>query len=150
DGQRQARREAGARRRRHDHVRQVPGEVQIAMTRRSSFFLFACAALAAAAVPRVARADIEVHLSSRANDDSKAKEEHTDAPFIDATVIGGSAPPLDKLTLTQTDAKPAAITIKALAVKKYAEGPDKLAVVFLIEGHELWLGNESYVEEGNP
>ena len=98
------------------------------------------------AAPRAVRAQVEVHLSVKPNDDPKAKEAGTNAPLIEATVIGGAPPDIAKLSLTQTDAKPAAITIKASALKKYTEGPETLGVVVLVEGHELWMGNESYAE----
>ncbi|HTJ46930.1 MAG TPA: FHA domain-containing protein [Kofleriaceae bacterium] len=100
-------------------------------------------------VPRAARAQLEVHLSSKPNEDPKAKEAGTNAPIIEATVIGGAAPEAAKLALTQTDAKPAAVTIKATSVKKYVEGPENIAIVVLIEGHELWMGNEAYADEAD-
>src|SRR5262245_60621546 len=65
------------------------------------------------AAPRAARAQLEVHLGVKPNEDPKAREAGTNAPFIEATVIGGAPPDLAKLSLTETDAKPAPISIKA-------------------------------------
>jgi hypothetical protein len=90
-----------------------------------------------------------VHLSTKANEDPKAKESGLNAPFIEATVIGGAPPDLAKLSLTQTDEKPAAVTIKASALKKYTEGPESIGIVVLVEGHELWMGNESYADDAD-
>ena len=98
------------------------------------------AALAVVAVPRVARAQVEIHLSSKAADPKKPG-----APSVQATVINGPAGvPADKFSLIESDAKPAPVTIKAKDVKTYVEGNETLAVVVLIEGHGLWMGNPDF------
>lgn len=67
-------------------------------------------------------------------------------PVITATVIG-LVPGVvsEKVALVQTDlAKP--VTLPAQLVKKYVEGSETLALIVLIQGHEIWMGNESYAE----
>jgi len=100
----------------------------------------AAAALAGVAAPRVAHAQVEIHLSSKPADPKKPG-----APMIQATVINGPAGvPADKFSLIESDAKPAPVTIKAKDVKTYTEGTETLAVAVLIEGHGLWMGNPDF------
>lgn len=90
----------------------------------------------------VAAAQPQVTLTPRPVVDPKRKNA---APDIEATVIAGPNVPLDQFTLTQSDAK-VPVTLKASSIKKYTEGSEAISVVLLIEGHEVWLGNESYEE----
>jgi hypothetical protein len=96
-----------------------------------------------AAAPVVARAEIEVRLSVKVSDDPKRRGA---APDIEATIIGGpGGVPADKFSLVQTDAK-VPVNLKATGLRKYTEGNETIAVVLLVEGHEVWMGNESYAE----
>lgn len=67
-------------------------------------------------------------------------------PVITATVIGLLPGVVqEKVFLVQTDlAKP--VSLPAIAIKKYVEGAETLALMVLVEGHEIWMGNESYAE----
>src|SRR5262249_56247873 len=42
------------------------------------------------------------------------------------------------------------VTMTATKVTRYVEGHEPLGVAVVIEGHELWMGNESYVDESDP
>jgi hypothetical protein len=72
------------------------------------------------------------------------KRKHA-APDIEATVVGGPPLPIDKFSLTQVDAK-VPVAMKALSLKKYVEGSEAITLIIVLEGHEIWIGNESYVE----
>ncbi len=67
---------------------------------------------------------------------------------IEAKIIGGPAGvTADKFELVQTDNKKGAIAIKADSIKTYVQGSETLAVVVLVEAHEIWIGNDKWVED---
>ncbi len=69
-------------------------------------------------------------------------------PEIEAKVIGGPAGVTpDKFELVQTDNKKGPIPIKAESIKTYVQGSETLAVVVLVEAHEIWIGNDKWVED---
>ena len=87
---------------------------------------------------------VEVFLSVRPQDPaSKTKD---DAPFIDATVIGGAGLPVEKFTLTDTTAKPP-VTLKAISLRPYTAGTETIAIAFVFNGQEAWIGNDDYEAE---
>ncbi|HPH69790.1 MAG TPA: hypothetical protein PLF40_28760, partial [Kofleriaceae bacterium] len=72
------------------------------------------------------------------------------APEIEATIIGaGAGTPADKFSLTQTDAKTPIPPIKASGVRPYTQGSETIAIAVLIEGHNIWIGNDTYTPEGD-
>ena len=94
-------------------------------------------------ISSVASAEVQVRLAVKTHDDPKRAGQ---APDIDATIIGGRAGvPLEKVSLSQSDAK-VPFSMKATALKKYSEGTETIAVVVLVEGHEVWMGNETYAD----
>jgi hypothetical protein len=101
------------------------------------------AAVALRAAP--VHAGPEVYLNVKVSDDPKDKGK---PPFIEAIVVAGPAgKPPDAWTLAQVDAKQP-IAIQATKMRKYTEGNDTIAVVLLLEGHKIFIGNETYEE--NP
>ncbi len=100
------------------------------------------AVLVLAVGARAAHAQTEVILQVKVSDDPKKKGA---APDIEATVIEGPGGlPAEKFSLIQADAK--GVALRATSLRKYSESSDTIAVVVLVEGHEVWMGNDSYVE----
>lgn len=67
-------------------------------------------------------------------------------------VIDYSVPGLDaeKFALKDLEAEPAEISVPAEKVITFPQSNDKLALVVLIQGDEVWMGNETYVAEDDP
>lgn len=65
-----------------------------------------------------------------------------------ATVISGTAPPpVDKISLVQTDNKKTPeIVLNASDLKTYVQGDDSLGVAVVFETQHLWLGNDTWWE----
>ncbi len=90
---------------------------------------------------------VEVFLSVKTPDpNSKAKD---DAPQIEATVVGGPTVPVEKFVLVDPSAKPP-VTIKASALRPYTAGTEAIAVAFVINGQEVWIGNDELEPEESP
>jgi hypothetical protein len=90
----------------------------------------------------------KVYLQVKPVDPLDAKRKGN-APEIEATIVGaGAGIPQDKFTLTQTDAKSPIPPMKASSVRAYTQGSETIAVVVLIEGHNIWIGNDDYAPEG--
>lgn len=126
-------------------TRSVMANAMVKMSSAAARRVVVLVALLVALVGRgtPARAQIVVNLTAKpVLDDPKRKNA---APDIEATVIGGPPMPMDKFTLTQVDAK-VPVAMKATAMRKYVEGPEPISLVVVLEGHEIWIGNESYVE----
>lgn len=95
---------------------------------------------------RPARADgqVEVFLQVKTPDPT-SKQKH-DAPSIEATVVGGATIPMDKFVLTEPGAK-TPIALKATALRPYTEGSETIAMAFVINGQEVWIGNDDIEPE---
>ncbi len=90
---------------------------------------------------------IEIQLSTKAQDpNGKTKD---DAPTIEATIIGGPNVPLDQFTISEANAK-VPLSIKASGKHDYNQGTDTVAIALVINGQEIWIGNDDIVEESNP
>ena len=104
-----------------------------------SLSILAVAAMLFAVSP--ARADeLKVHLQVKPQDPADAKHKG-DAPNIEATVIDGPNVPLDKFTLFEANAKNP-VNLKAIAKREYTEGTDTIAIALVLNGQEIWIGNE--------
>jgi hypothetical protein len=113
---------------------------------KTSLLVSCLVVLIALAVGAPVRAAPQVKLKAVAPEtiDPKLKGK---APFVLATVINGpSAKTAEDVSLVQDGTKP--VEIKADQLKTYAEGNEPISIVLLIEGHFLYMGNESY--EDNP
>ena len=114
--------------------------------RTGALVLAAMLGVAARATPAAAEGGGEYFLNVKVNADPKEKNKKP-APNIEAIVVAGPAgKPAEVWQLSQTDAK-VPIAITAIKMRKYTEGNDTIAVVLLLEGHELFIGNTSYIED---
>jgi hypothetical protein len=110
----------------------------------ASAWLIAIAIVAGLGARTVALADPQVYLNVKISDDPKDKGR---APFIEATVVDGPAgKPANVWSLSQVDQK-APIDIPAIRMRTYKESNETIAVVLLLEGHMLFIGNKSYEED---
>ncbi|MBA3541184.1 MAG: hypothetical protein H0T79_16350, partial [Deltaproteobacteria bacterium] len=90
---------------------------------------------------------IEVYLTVKPQD-PRGKSPN-DAPTIEATVIGGPNAPLDKFTLTEPTAK-IPVALKATGKKEFTQGTETIAIALVINGQEVWIGNDDIEQEENP
>jgi hypothetical protein len=68
-------------------------------------------------------------------------------PEIVATVTDGPAgTTADRWSLAQIDTQPV-VEVRASALRRYQEMDEPIAIVVLVEGHFLWMGNTSYEED---
>jgi hypothetical protein len=111
-----------------------------------SFAALVAILVASMVMPRVAMAGTELRARTMAATEVDPKLKGK-APFIEITVINGPAKNSpDEFALHEEAAPP--VTIKATGFTSYLEGKEPISIVLLLEGHELWMGNESY--ETNP
>ncbi len=90
---------------------------------------------------RVAYADeLKVHLQVKPADPNDPKQKGN-APQIEATIIGGPNVPLDKFSITEAGTK-TPVTLKAVSKREYTEGTDTIAIALVINGQEIWIGND--------
>jgi hypothetical protein len=107
-------------------------------------------AVACLAVPGRVHADasnIEVRLEVKPPDRGNPKTKD-DAPQIEATVIGAPNVPAEKFTLHE-DVKQA-VEVKALSKRDYAQGTERLAIALVMNGWEIWIGNDDVLPDGDP
>ncbi|HLL22612.1 MAG TPA: FHA domain-containing protein [Kofleriaceae bacterium] len=81
----------------------------------------------------------KVHLQIKTQDPSGKNAK--DAPMIEATIIDGPNLPLDKFSISESGAK-VPISLKAISKREYTEGTDTIAIALVINGQEIWIGNE--------
>ena len=90
----------------------------------------------------IAHADdgVGVFLQVKVNEgkDPKTKGQ---AHQIEATIINGPNTTLDKITLSEANSK-TPVTLKAVSKRDYTEGTDTLAIALVINGQEIWIGND--------
>jgi hypothetical protein len=94
-----------------------------------------------------ARAEVEVFLQVKPQD--PASKTKNDAPMIEATIIGGATVPQDKFVITEPGAKPP-VTIKASALRPYTAGTETIAIAFVFNGQEIWIGNDDIEPPDSP
>jgi hypothetical protein len=107
-------------------------------------------AVACLAVPGQVHADassIEVRFEVKPPDRGNPKTKD-DAPQIEATVIGAPNFPAEKFTLRE-DIKQA-VELKPISKRDYAQGTEKLAVALVMNGWEIWIGNDDVLPDGDP
>ncbi len=127
--------------------------MRIPKPKLSSIFVVMAIAIAATLVSAVvfsgvALAQKQVQFQVKPADPKDPKRKGM-APEIEATIIGaGAGVPLDKFALVQTDAKTPIPPIKATSVRAYIQGSETIAVAVLIEGQQIWIGNDTYIPEG--
>jgi hypothetical protein len=107
--------------------------------------------VACLAVPGRVRADasnIEVRMEVKPPDRNNPKIKD-DAPQIEATVIGAPNLPGEKFTLREDGAKQP-IELKPTSKREYTQGTEKLAIAIVMNGWEIWIGNDDVLPDGDP
>jgi hypothetical protein len=92
--------------------------------------------------------NIEVLLQVKPPDKNNPKTKD-DAPQIEATVIGAPNLPSDKFTIREEGAKQP-IELKPLTKRDYNQGTEKLAIAIVLNGWEIWIGNDDVLPEDDP
>jgi hypothetical protein len=108
-------------------------------------------AVACLAVPGRVHADasnIEVRMEVKPPDRNNPKTKD-DAPQIEATVIGAPNLPGDKFTLREDGSKQP-VELKPTSKREYAQGTEKLAIAIVMNGWEIWIGNDDVLPDGDP
>ncbi len=100
-----------------------------------------------AATPVHADSNVEVFLQVQAPDPKDPKTAGK-APFIEATVVGGPKTTLDKFSISTTNGNQK-VTMKADHLHDYIEGKETIAIALVIQGQEIWIGNEDIETDDN-
>jgi hypothetical protein len=120
------------------------------MTKHNAWWLGIVAASAVAATGPVyaESSSVEVLLQVKPPDRTNPKTAD-DAPQIEATVIGAPNLPSEKFSLRDETAKQP-LDIKPSSKRDYNQGSETLAVAIVMNGSELWIGNEDYLPQDDP
>jgi hypothetical protein len=98
--------------------------------------------------PSVAQSEgVEVFLTVKEPEPTD-KDKHK-APQIEATIVGAPRVPIEKFTLVEVGAK-IPYAIKATNLREYTSGGETIAVAFVFNGQEVWIGNDDYEPEDSP
>ena len=99
--------------------------------------------------PQTARAEgqVEVYLQVQPADQTNPKERGK-APRIEATVVGGAKTTVDKYSISTT-VSGQKVTIKADKFRDYSEGTETIAIALVINGQQVWIGNEDVETDPN-
>ena len=81
----------------------------------------------------------------KVSDDPKDKGK---APHIELTIVGGPKVPVDKFSLSTT-VNQQKVTLKAEKLREYAEGKETIAIALVINGQEIWIGNDEVETDEN-
>jgi uncharacterized protein YegL len=92
--------------------------------------------------------NVEVYLTVKPPNpnDPKSKDE---APGIEATIINGPNTTLDKFLITEPTAKKP-YQLKAATKREFTQGTETLALALVINGQEIWIGNDDVEPEIDP
>ncbi|HEX4421720.1 MAG TPA: FHA domain-containing protein [Kofleriaceae bacterium] len=93
-------------------------------------------------------ANVEVLMQVKPPDRNNPKTKD-DAPQIEVTAIGAPNLPVDKFTLREEGAKQP-IELKAISKREYNQGTEKLAIAIVMNGWEIWIGNDKVLPEDDP
>jgi len=107
-------------------------------------------ALGLVCAARIAQADsnvVEVYAQVRAPDPHDPKLANK-APSLDVTVIGGAKVPLEKFALSTTN-QGQKVTLRPDKLREYTEGTETIAIALVINGQEIWVGNDDYETDEN-
>ncbi len=98
--------------------------------------------------PAPSSGNVEVLLQVKPPDknDPKKKDE---APQVEATVIGAPNLPAEKFSLLEDGAKQP-VEMKPLSKREYNQGTETVAIAIVMNGWEVWIGNEDMVPEDDP
>lgn len=87
-------------------------------------------------------ADVDVLLQVK-TPDAKAPGTRGDAPRIEATVLDAPTVAADRFVLVDESARPP-IRIPAASRRTFSQGPDPMAIAIVMNGWEMWIGNDTY------
>lgn len=96
-----------------------------------------------------AHADGQIEVFMQVKPQEAGTATANDAPTIEVTVVGGANLPQDKFTLTEPTAKPPVI-VKASSLRPFTAGGETIAVALVINGQEVWIGNDDIEPEDSP
>jgi len=68
------------------------------------------------------------------------------APQLEATIRGAGVQPLEAISLRD----PRGVTVPATAVVPFKHGREAISIAFVVEGSEVWLGNDTFEPEDSP
>lgn len=94
-----------------------------------------------------AEGQVEVYLQVKPADPTDPKQRGK-APTIEATIIGGAKTTVDKFGLSTTNGGQK-VTMKADKLREYADGTETIAIALVINGQEIWIGNEEVEPDPN-
>jgi FHA domain len=106
-------------------------------------------AFALANVRPVHAQGIEVQLQVQPPDPADPKKKGQ-APQVLVTVIGAPNLTADKFSLRPEEKLAKPVELKPLSKRDFIQGAEPLAMVIILEGWEIWIGNEDYVPEDDP
>lgn len=119
-------------------------------SRLSSVARYAGLALGALIAMRQAHAEsnvVEVYAQVRVPDSRDPKQARK-APSLDVTVIGGAKVPLEKFSLSTIN-QGQKVSLKPEKLREYTEGTETIAIALVINGQEIWVGNDDYETDEN-
>ena len=89
---------------------------------------------------------VEVYLTVKPPDPTKGRSER---PALEATIVNGPNTTLEKFVLVEPTAKKP-YQLKATAKREFTQGTETLALALVINGQEMWIGNEDIEPENDP
>lgn len=89
----------------------------------------------------------EVFLSVKAPDQKDPKQAGK-PPMIEATIVGGPKTTLDKFSISTTNQNQK-VTMKASKLRDYVDGTETIAIALVINGQEIWIGNDDVEQDEN-
>ncbi len=92
-----------------------------------------------------AQATVEVYMQVKPADPADPKQKGK-APQVEATIIGGPKVPIEKFSLSTTN-KNQKVTLKPEKLREYTEGSETIAIALVINGQEIWIGNDDYEQD---
>jgi hypothetical protein len=99
------------------------------------------------ATPALAESQVEVFLTVKSPEPTAKDKDN--APQIEATIVGGPTVPVEKFTLVEPGAK-VPYVVKAVNLRPFTAGTETIAVAFVFNGQEVWIGNDDYEPEESP
>jgi hypothetical protein len=92
--------------------------------------------------------NVEVYLQVKPADPADPKQRGK-APQIEATIVGGAKTTVDKFSLSTNGPNGQKVTMKAEKLREYSEGTETIAIGLVINGQEIWIGNEEIEPDPN-
>ncbi|MEO8845332.1 MAG: FHA domain-containing protein [Kofleriaceae bacterium] len=110
-------------------------------------FAVATPVFADGAAPGGGGGQVEVFLTVKPADQKDPKQAGH-APEIEATIVGGSKTTLDKFSISTTNANQK-VVLKASRIRDYVDGTEPIAIALVINGQEIWIGNDDIETDEN-